>query len=292
MSHPIVYPKTPHVVVASCCTLGEGVLWDHRIDTLLFVDIKNPSVWRYHPATGKHWRMEAPEPVGFVVLTSDPDIVIAGFKSGLARFDLRTGEADTIVAPEPDSPGNRINDGHVGPDGALYFGTMHDEEKTPTGAFWRWDGQELTRFHDGIVVTNGPVSSPDGRILYATDTTSGIIYAFDCDQGRVGKPRIFVRFEQGWGHPDGMSVDYRGHVWVCHWGGSRITRFTPDGEAEMVVPVPTAEVTNCTFGGPDLRTLYITTASIGHDPHIDPMAGHVYAVETGTHGLRANIFKG
>lgn len=292
MNHPIVHPKVPHVVVPSACTLGEGVIWDHRTETLLWVDIKNPSVWRFQPATGQHQRLQAPEPVGFVVLTPDPNVVVGGFRSGLARFDLRSGELTPIVAPEPDRPGNRINDGHVGPDGAIYFGTMHDAETAPTGAFWRWDGKELSCFHEGIVVTNGPASSPDGRIMYATDTTTGTIYAFDFDRGRPGKPRIFVQFEQGWGHPDGMTVDHRGHVWVCHWGGSRITRFTPEGQPEMVLPVPTAEVTNCTFGGPDLRTLYITTASIGHDPHTDPMAGHLYALETGTHGFRANIFEG
>lgn len=292
MNHPIVYPKIPHVVVPSACTLGEGVIWDHRTETVLWVDIKNPSVWRYQPTTGHHQRLEAPESVGFVVLTADPNVVIGGFRSGLARFDLESGKLTPIVAPEPDRPGNRINDGHVGPDGAIYFGTMDDAETEPTGAFWRWDGKELSCFYEGIVVTNGPASSPDGRTMYATDTTSGIIYAFDFDRGRPRKPRIFVRFEQGWGHPDGMTVDHRGHVWVCHWGGSRITRFTPEGQAEMVVPVPTAEVTNCTFAGPDLRTLYITTASIGHDPHTDPMAGHLYAVETGTYGVRANIFEG
>lgn len=292
MSHPIVYPKIPHVTVASACTLGEGIVWDHRTYTLFWVDIKNPSIWRYQPATRQHERIEAPEPVGFVLLTADPEVVIAGFKSGLARFDLKTGKSEPLVSPEPEHLGNRINDGHVGPDGAIYFGTMHDAEKMPSGAFWRWDGKELTRFHDGIVVTNGPVSSPDGRILYATDTTNGIIYAFDFDRGVLGEPRVFVRFEPGWGHPDGMVVDHRGHVWVCHWGGSRITRFTPEGKAEMVVPVPTAQVTNCVFGGPDLKTLYIITASIGHDPHIDPMAGHLFAVETGTHGMRANIFEG
>jgi sugar lactone lactonase YvrE len=292
MNHPAVYPKIPHVAVASACTLGEGAVWDHRTGTLLWVDIKNPAVWRYRPASGKHERIAAPERIGFVVLTPDPEVVVAGFKSGLARFDLRTGRPEPIVSPEPGSPDNRINDGHVGPDGALYFGTMHDEETSPTGAFWRWDGRELTRFHEGFIVTNGPAASPDGRILYATDSVNRTVYAFDFDGGRVGPPRVFVQFEPGWGHPDGMAVDRRGHVWICHWGGSRITRFTPDGKPELVVPVPTAEVTKCAFGGPDLTTLYITTASIGHDPHIDPMAGHLYAVETGTHGQPAQIFEG
>jgi sugar lactone lactonase YvrE len=292
MSHPAVHPKTPHVVVPSGCVVGEGALWDSRTSTVFWVDIKNPGIWRYHPETGKHSRVDAPERVGFIALTPDPDIVIAGFKSGLARFHLFGGQIQPLIAPEPESPGNRINDGLVGPDGALYFGTMHDEETHPTGSFWRWDGKELTQFHEGITVTNGPAFSPDGRTLYATDTVKGTIYAFDFDNGKLGEPRVFIQFEEGWGHPDGMAVDAEGHLWVCHWGGSRITRFAPDGTVERVVPVPTAQVTKCAFAGPDLTTLYITTAAIGHDPHIDPMAGHLFMVETDIRGQAANIFEG
>ncbi|HEY8383287.1 MAG TPA: SMP-30/gluconolactonase/LRE family protein [Microvirga sp.] len=292
MTNPTVHPETPRVAIASGCVLGEGALWDHRNDTLLFVDIKNPAIWHYHPGTGKHSRTEVPERVGFVALTNDPDIVVAGFKSGLVRIHLFGGETQPLAQPEPERPGNRINDGHVGPDGAIYFGTMDDGESEPTGAFWRYDGKELTRFHEGFVVTNGPATSHDGQTLYATDTKGGMIYALDLDQGRLGEPRRFARFEEGWGHPDGMCVDAEGHVWVCHWGASRITRFAPDGSVERVLPVPTAQVTKCAFGGPDLTTLYITTAGINRDPEIDPMAGHVFAVETGIKGMKANIFTG
>jgi len=291
-AHPVVHPQTPHVAVPSGCTVGEGALWDHRIDTLFWVDIKSPGIWRYHPQTQRHSRIDAPERVGFVALTPEPEVVVAGFKSGLVRFDLRDGSAEPIVSPEPDNPANRINDGHVGPDGALYFGTMHDDEEHPTGSFWRWDGRELTRFHEGFVVTNGPAISPDGRTLYATDTMGGTVYALSLDRGRLGEPRRFIQFDQGWGHPDGMAVDAEGHLWVCHWGGSRISRFAPDGTIERILPVPTAQVTKCAFAGPELSTLYITTAAIGHDPHIDPMAGHLFVVETSIRGMRANIFEG
>lgn len=291
MSHPTVHPETPCVVVPSGCVVGEGALWDHRTGTLLFVDVKNPGVWRYRPATGRATRLGVSERVGFVALTADPDIVVAGFKSGLVRLHLQGGETQPLVSPEPERPGNRINDGHVAPDGSLYFGTMDDAEREPTGSFWRWDGRQLKRLLKGFVVTNGPATSPDGRILYSTDTYYGSIFAQDLHDGVPGAPRCFVRFEEGWGHPDGMAVDAQGHVWVCHWGDSRISRFAPDGAIERIVPVPTAQVTKCAFGGPDLTTLYITTAGIGHDPSIDPMAGQVFMVETGTVGLRANIFR-
>jgi sugar lactone lactonase YvrE len=292
MTNPVVHERTPHVAVASACVVGEGALWDHRTGTFFWVDIKKPGVWRYHPETGDHSRLDVPERVGFVALTSDPDVVIAGFKTGLVRLDLNSGVTQAVAAPEPDKPGNRINDGHVGPDGSLYFGTMDDEEREPTGAFWRWDGTHLTRFSEGFVVTNGPAVSHDGQLLYGTDTSGKTIYVHDLTNGVPGEARRFVHFEDGWGSPDGMAVDAEGHLWVCHWGGSRVTRFGPDGSVERIVPVPTAQVTKCAFGGRDLTTLFITTAAIGHDPTIDPMAGHLFTVETGIRGLKANIFEG
>jgi sugar lactone lactonase YvrE len=290
MTSPVVHPETPRVAVASACVVGEGALWDHRTGTLLWVDIKNPAIWRFSPATHRHERTEVGERVGFVALTSDPDTVIAGFKSGLARIGLAGGRFERLVAPDPDLPNNRINDGHVGPDGSLYFGTMDDGETDATGSFWRYDGRNLTRFGEKAVVTNGPAISADGRWLYAADTRAKMVFKHPLADGVPGERQLFVQFEEGWGHPDGMAVDAENHLWVCHWGGSRITRFAPDGSVERVLPVPTAQVTKCAFGGPRLETLFITTAAIGRDPAIDPMAGHLFVVEAGIRGLPARIF--
>ena len=289
MTHPDVLPETPRVAVASGCVLGEGPVWDPRTGTLLWVDIKGPAVWRFEPETGASASLPVPERIGFVALTENPEVVIAGFKSGLARLHLKSGETEPLVRPEPDRPGNRINDGHVGPNGHIYFGTMDDDEAEPTGRFYAYDGERLEAFGEAFVVTNGPAVSHDGQTLYAVDSNGRFIYAHDLDGGRPGPARRFVRFEEGWGYPDGLAVDVEGHVWACHWGGSRITRFGPDGSPERIVPVPTAQVTKCAFGGPDLTTLYITTAGIGRDPQIDPMAGHLFAVETGIRGLPAHL---
>jgi sugar lactone lactonase YvrE len=287
----MVHPETPRVAVACGCTLGEGPVWDHRNGTLLWVDIKAPAVWRLTPEDGETQTFAVPEPIGFVALTRDPDQVIAGLKSGLARLRLSDGTVEPIIDPEPDQPGNRLNDGFVGPDGSLYFGTLDEAGEAPNGFFYRWDGNDLTRFHGGFITTNGPAASHDGQTLYTVDTRSGLISAHDLNEGRPGEPRRFARFEEGWGRPDGLAVDAQGHLWSCHWGGSRITRFAPDGSVERTLPVPTALVTKCAFGGPDLTTLYITTASEGRDPQIDPMAGHLFAVETGIKGLPANVFR-
>lgn len=292
MNAPPLHPHEPRVAHETACLLGEGPVWDHRTGHLLFVDIKDPAVYRFEPATGAVHRLPVAERVGFVALTPDTDIVVAGFKSGLARLHLFGGEVQPLVQPEPDRPGNRINDGHVGPDGALYFGTMDDGEEAPTGAFWRYDGTALTRFAEGIPITNGPALSPDGRVLYAIDTKRRTVSAHAVENGRVGAPEPFIRLDEGWGNPDGAAVDAEGHLWLCLWGGARIVRFRPDGTVERVVPVPTHQVTKCAFGGPDLTTLFITTAGIGRDRDDDPLAGHLFTVETGIRGLPAAIFGG
>jgi sugar lactone lactonase YvrE len=290
MTAPLVHPETPHVAVACACALGEGPVWDHRTGTVLWVDIKGRAVWRYRPATGEYGKVDVAEPVGFVALTDDPDVVLAGFKSGLATLDLPTGASTQLARPEPDKPGNRINDGHVAAGGHVYFGTMDEKEAAATGRFWRWDGERLDPFGPAWVVTNGPTISPDGATLYCVDSVGRCVYAHAVAGDEMpGEGRLFVRFDEGWGHPDGLACDAEGHVWVCHWGGSRITRFRPDGTIERIVPVPTAQVTKCAFGGDDLSMLYITTAARGHDPHIDPMAGHLFRVAAGVRGLPANV---
>ncbi|WP_342447819.1 SMP-30/gluconolactonase/LRE family protein [Methylobacterium variabile] len=246
----------------------------------------DPALWRHRPATGETDRLPLDETPGFVVLTPDPATVVAGLRSGLARLHRSTG-ARTPLAPGPDEPGNRLNGGRVGPDGALYFGTMNEAEAAPTGTFYRWDGSSLEQFGGRMPVANGPVWSPDGRVLYTVDTGAGVIRRH---AGWTAPPEDLIRFEPGWGKPDGLAVDAQGYLWACHYGGSRITRCAPDGTLDRIVPMPTALVTHCTFGGPDLTTLYVTTGLRDRDPTIDPMAGHLFTLETGIRGVPARIF--
>ncbi|GEO97964.1 SMP-30/gluconolactonase/LRE family protein [Methylobacterium haplocladii] len=287
---PTIHPLTPRVVVACGCTLAEEVIWDARSDSLIWVDIENPAVWRHWPAIDETRRVALDEKISFALLTTDPDVVVAGLKSGVVLLDLADGARWPLVKPAPHPPGNRLNSGNIGPDGALWFGTMDDAEESDTGSFHRWDGETLTNFGGKAAVTNGPVVSPDGTRLYTIDTARGLIRVHDLDGNRIGEPRTLITFDPSWGHPDGLTLDADAHLWVCHYGGSRITRFAPDGTIERIVPVPTALVTKCAFGGPDLSTLYITTCLRGRDPTIDPMAGHLFAVETEFRGFPGNIF--
>jgi sugar lactone lactonase YvrE len=269
--------------------LGEGPIWDGRIGTLYWVDIEAGALFGWRPeADSEPHRRVFGEPLGFVQLTPDPGRVLLGLRSGLAFFGPGDASPERVLAPEPGRPGNRINDGTVGPDGSLYFGTMDMAASEPTGSFFRWSRAGLTRFGAPAIVTNGPAIDGARGVLYAADTVARRVFRHRLGaDGEPGEPELFVAFDEGAGHPDGLTVDEDGHLWICHWGGSRVTRFSPDGKAVLEVPMPTAQVTKAAFGGPDLATLYVTTAATGHDREVDLHAGHLFAVQTGIRGVPA-----
>jgi sugar lactone lactonase YvrE len=284
-----VFPHRPGVAVPCGCTLGEGVIWDDRTGTVLWVDINEEQVWSWRPGGGEDARaIPVGERVGFVLLTDDPDIVVLGLKSGLARYSFATGAKDFFVRPEQDEPGNRLNDGVVGPDGSLYFGSLNDTDARPTGHFYRWAAGALSPFGTETKTTNGPAIDAERRWLYATDSSRKTIHRHALqDDGAVGPSQPFVTFREGDGTPDGMTVDAEGHLWVCHFRGGRVTRFDPDGHPVLLVVLPTSQVTKVAFGGPDLATLFITTAARDLDREIDPMAGHLFQVDVGVTGVPA-----
>lgn len=275
------------IAVPCGCRLGEGALWDHRTQRLYWVDIVAAAIW-WLDGRGETMRRDAPEQVGFVALTPDEDVLVAGLKSGLALIDLRNGRTQPIVSPEPERPGNRINDGTVGPDGSIYFGTMDEREREPSGSFWRYARRRLTRFGDPAVVTNGPAISAKGDLIYTVHSAARKVYVHPLDAGEPGRAELFKLFPDEWGHPDGLAIDAEDHVWICHWGGARITRFRPDASVERVIPIPTAQVTKCAFAGPGLSTLYVTTAQRGR-PASDSLAGHVFSLGLDVKGVPAHI---
>lgn len=282
-----VYARRPQVALACGCILGEGALWDERTGTLHWVDINGETLWSWRPDREPVTRSLG-ERVGFVLPTDDPDVVVLGAKSGLSRFEFSSGRTTSLLRPEPDLPGNRLNDGTAGPDGSVYFGSLNEADRQPSGHFYRWSTAGLARFGDGTVTTNGPAIDPRRRLLYATDTSRGRVHRYRLEEdGSLGEREDFVTFGEGEGHPDGTVVDSEGHVWICHFGGARITRFDPNGEPVLVVPMPTPQVTKIAFGGPDLSTVYVTTAARDLDRDLDPLAGHLFSFDAGIRGLPA-----
>jgi sugar lactone lactonase YvrE len=198
-----------------------------------------------------------------------------------------------MAVVEPLELGNRLNDGFVDAEGRLWFGSMHDAELAPTGGLYRLEpGGAPELVDDGYCITNGPAASPDGRILYHTDTLDRVIYAFDlAADGRLSRKRVLAWIERPRGYPDGPVVDAEGCLWTGLFGGWGLERYSPNGELIDRIELPCANVTKAAFGGEDLCTLYITTARKGLDETAladQPLAGGLYAVRVEVPGLPQN----
>jgi sugar lactone lactonase YvrE len=277
----------PQCVWRVAAMLGEGPLWSPAEQALWFVDIKKRHIHRLDPATGTKTTFDAPESPGF--LAADGNYFIAGLQSGLHRFDPASGAFSLLWRVEADTPGNRLNDGARDLNGRLWFGTMDNAETAPTGSLYRLDADGPKAVDTGIVITNGPCFSPDGKTLYHTDTLKRTIYAFDLAyDGSLSRKRIWVTIEDGAGHPDGSVTDAEGCVWVGLYGGWAARRYSPQGKLISSVGFPCANITKLAFGGPGLKTVYATTAWKGLDDKAraeQPLAGGLFCFESDVAGL-------
>ena len=275
-------------VWAGGALLGEGPVWDAGCQVLWFVDIKQCRVHRLDPATGRVDGWDAPAYVGWV-LPAEGGALVAGLRTGLARFDPDTGSFTNLADVEPDLPGNRLNDATVGPDGSVWFGTMDDAETQASGRVYRFEAGAVRALPIApAVVTNGPALSPDGRTLYHVDSAARTIHAIALtEDGTPGTARVFARIDPADGFPDGPSVDAAGNLWVGLWNGWRARLYAPDGGILTEVLLPVANVTKVALGGPDGRTAYVTTARIGLDEAAlaaQPEAGNLFAFAVDTPG--------
>ena len=269
------------------CELGEGPVWAEG--ALWFVDIKKRKVHRFTPGTGDKSSWDAPEQIGFL-LPAEGGGFVAGLQSGLHRFDPESGGFALVAEVEPDRPGNRLNDGVVDPSGRLWFGSMDDGEKAPTGSFYSFRHGELRPSGlPNVAITNGPAVSPDGRVLYWVDTLGKTVHACDVNEdGSLGEPRLLVTLGSKEGFPDGPTVDSEGCVWISLYWGWAAHRYSPDGELIERVAFPVSNITKIAFGGEDLRTVYATTARQGVKPEAiagQPDAGALFAFEVDVPGF-------
>ena len=266
--------------------LGEGPAWIAADAALWFVDIKGGALHRYDPATGAGSTVAVGGRPSFV-LPTDADALIVG--SGTALHLVRDGALGDPIAAIDTPAHNRTNDATVDPAGRLWFGTMDDGETQPTGAVHRFDGKTATVMGGECVITNGPAISPDGRWLYHVDTLAGTITRFDLatnDRLVDGVPFATIAPEDG--HPDGATIDSEGCVWVGLWGGWQLRRYAPDGTLIATVALPCANVTKVGFGGPDLKTGFVTTARAGLSADqlaAQPLAGGLFAFDAPAPGI-------
>jgi len=269
--------------------LGEGPLWSPSRGGLFWVDILAPTLHFLHLESGiTSWPM--PEPIGWVIERRGAAGLIAGFKSGFAELDLDPQAIRPIGDPEPDRPDNRLNDAKADAQGRIWAGSMGKSGEPASGALHRLDADGSWRKVDeDYGVANGPAFSLDGRTLYHTDSRAHVVYAFDlAEDGMLSGKRPFIRFEDGWGAPDGMTVDAEGGLWVAHWGGGRISRFHPDGRHDRSIALPATNITSIAFAGEKLDRMFVTSSTI--DAEGEEHGGALFEVFAGATGLPAGQF--
>lgn len=291
---------TPAVLIAESvlpaqAALGEGALWHPTLERLLWVDIEGRALHVFDPATG----LDRPYPMGHRIGTVVPmrnGHALVALQTGLHELDLTTGRL-TLLANPLTNDNLRFNDGKCDPAGRLWVGTFDLTERPHTGSLYRYDPDGSTHVMlRGISISNGLAWSPDRRTLYYIDTPTMAVQAFDYNhaRGTIARPRAIIRFPEGQGGPDGMTIDAEGMLWVAIWGGGAVHRYDPATGALLgVVRVPAPFTSSCAFGGPGLRTLFITTARGGlplPQQQAFPLSGNVFATEPGVAGVPACFF--
>jgi len=270
----------PRLIWPVAATLGEGPAWIGRERALWFVDIKGGKVHRYDPASDDRQSFEVGGMPSFLVPAEGAKLLV-GSLDGLYLLDdgKLTGPVATIDMPAH----NRTNDATVDASGRLWVGTMDNDETAATGAIYLFDAGDLRAVGGECVITNGPAVSADGRTIYHVDTLGRTIYRCDIAAGAsLALGEVFVTIAEEDGSPDGVTLDAEGCLWVGLWGGWQARRYAPDGTLIATVPMPCANVTKVAFGGPDLRTGYITTARAGlsdADLADQPLAGGLFAFD-------------
>jgi sugar lactone lactonase YvrE len=274
--------------------LGEGPTWDPSEGVLLWVDIDAGQVYRLKPG-GKPEHLDIGQKVGAVVPRKSGGLALA-VKEGFALMDRWGGPLRVVASPEKDRPKNRMNDGKCDSAGRFWAGTISPE---PSRArFYRLDPDgSLHTMLDEVTISNGLGWSPDNRTMYYIDTPTYRVdaFAYDAPSGNITGRRALVNVPREHGGPDGMAVDESGCLWVAHWGGSAVRRYTPAGALDRTIEVPASLVTCCAFGGKDLSDLYITTASAELDDagrREQAHAGGLFIARPGVKGMPAFPFGG
>ncbi|HWP18586.1 MAG TPA: SMP-30/gluconolactonase/LRE family protein [Burkholderiaceae bacterium] len=302
---PAADPGAVRVAVEHPAILGESPFWHPDEGRLYYCDIAGRRVHRFDPRSGHldGWAFDTE--AACVAPRREGGLVLA-LRDGLWQFDPASGAARLCVPAPYDPARQRFNDGKCDPSGRFWCGTV-DEAREPTAALYCLDlDGRLTARAEGCTTSNGLAWSPDGGTLYWADTRAHTIYAFDADprSGAISRRRAFARFEprapdqpldEYLGRPDGAAVDVEGHYWVAMYEGSRVLRLAPDGRIVQEILLPVRCPTMPCFGGPDLRTLYITTVREkrpAEELAAQPWAGCVLEVRVDVEGLPVNFFAG
>lgn len=287
---------TPVETIASDANLcGEGPHWDEREQALWWTDIDGKKFYRYDWRQRRHHLVDQGFTVNGFCLQENGGFAVTNSEGA---WLWTPGQPPVLLASEADGQECRLNDCLADPEGRVYSGSYHLDEKGDSAPsfLFRIDNDGSAHIVDeGIRFSNGLAFSPDCSTLYFTDLAARCIYAYDWrrSDGALSRRRVFVRIDRSEGMPDGLTVDAEGFLWVAHWFGGCVTRYDPDGRRERKLDLPARQTSSMVFGGPDLDELYVTTAAMnnclmlapnGYDPSKVFVGGPLYRLCPGIHG--------
>jgi sugar lactone lactonase YvrE len=285
-------------VLQRAALVGECPRWHPVEKALYWTDIYEPSLNRFDPKTRENRSWKMPERVGCFAFRKDGGL-IAGMQSGIFFVELGAQVSVRRVFDfEPGNPDSRFNDGRCDPSGRFWAGTMVEALDKRVGVLWRFDPDgRCHRMVDNLICPNGLAFSPDGRTLYHSDSRQDYVFAWDLDaaSGAIRNQRIYLAMDMTEGRPDGAAVDAEGCYWICHVGGWRVARYTPDGKIDRVIGLPVQRPTMCAFGGDNLDVLYVTSATYPLSEAMrakQPLAGSLFAIRAGVKGQSEPFFAG
>ena len=279
--------------------LGETPIWSAGEQALWWVNCEHPpELHRWHPESGEHRAWPMPQRIGGFVPKASGGLLVA-LADGLYDFDPASG-ALSFRVPSPFPAHVKLHECHCDRQGRFWIGAFdHDfpaNRAASGGAICRLDGDRLTPVIEGIAVANALAFSPDGRTMYVSDSPRRKVEAFDIDPagGALSNRREFLALKEGEGFVDGATVDSAGGYWLANVGAGALRRYLPDGTLDRIVKLPFSNPTKPAYGGPDLKTLYVTSTRMAMQCFMEPTMpnGPVYALEPGEAGVPEVPFAG
>ena len=276
---------------------GEGAVWHPEQEVLYWTDINRFLVHRFDPAAGTTQTWLFDEPVTSINLTTHGETLLLVLGSRVGLWSPRTHPEFTSIYTLVDSPAMRFNDARVDPRGSLWVGTMRNnvgsrgeslDVEFTGGVLYRIDPDEtVSEWKHDIGISNTVAWSPDGKTFCFGDTTANVLWAFDYDThtGAIGSQRNLLA-DFGRGKPDGSAMDAEGFLWNARYGGGCVVRVAPDGRTDRVLEMPVASPTTCAFGGPDNKTLFITSARSA-----EQLSGSLFALDLDVSGVPDGRFR-
>ena len=281
-------------------SLGEGITYSSNDNFLYWLDIGNLSkLHKLDLSLKKKEIFELPEIVTATSVRSSDELILAT-NNGIKLFNTFNNKFESILNIESQQLLTRSNDGASDSLGRFWFGTMQNNfdkngKSIPIneniGKLYKVDtNKKISIVEEELGIPNTFVWSPDNKNFYFTDTLNGTIlsYDFELESGELSNKKNFATFDRG--HPDGSTIDTDGCVWNCRWGGSCIVRFTPSGKVDQIIEMPVQNITNCIFGGSDMKTLFITTAS-NEGKNKNDLDGSLFSINLNYQGIEDNKSK-